>query len=462
MFSPLALSLSLSLGRRNCCTLFWFIIPEGFFALVTRHGAHEEYVDSTTGQKSPVWPCGLHFGPPWLKVSHLVTKQDIVVNAKIDGCPTKDNVTACIHLSIVLRVMGEDINSSKAGDNPQNVFKFVHELTPIGLQTQLYGALAASVRTLVRSLDHCTVLGLRQLKCSHLLEGIKHNVSLEAESNSVDAGEGIPVMDALKLRLNQQFTCQGIEILNVVIKEITLPIQIQHQLLHKTLISSQYDAHVMQHKQHMQSMLQEEEIKSLQKTHELEQQKLLKECEYDAMMANLKLETLQAENKKNIQSIETQTAIDVGYVIVENNMTLQRIADESKLETEKIRVQSKAYGDIELAKAESDVNVLLAKGELEVAKNVAKAENTIRQARSLVLSSILENSEDNNNMMMTFSPRNVMDLGMLLEGRGGGGGELLSCDQMRRGSQSLPDKRTLDRQRVLRIMAGSHLRDRRD
>eukprot|EP00585_Thalassiosira_rotula_P004909 CAMPEP_0196148994 /NCGR_PEP_ID=MMETSP0910-20130528/28843_1 /TAXON_ID=49265 /ORGANISM="Thalassiosira rotula, Strain GSO102" /LENGTH=83 /DNA_ID=CAMNT_0041411823 /DNA_START=73 /DNA_END=320 /DNA_ORIENTATION=- len=31
-----------------CCAfpLFWFTIPEGFYALVTRHGAHEEYVDS--------------------------------------------------------------------------------------------------------------------------------------------------------------------------------------------------------------------------------------------------------------------------------------------------------------------------------------------------------------------------------------------------------------------------------
>ena len=34
--------------------LFWFTIPEGFYALVTRHRAHDEYVDSK-GKKSPVW-----------------------------------------------------------------------------------------------------------------------------------------------------------------------------------------------------------------------------------------------------------------------------------------------------------------------------------------------------------------------------------------------------------------------
>lgn len=73
---------------------------------MTRHGAHEEYVDKRTGARSPVWPSGLHVGPPWLRVSHLVTKQSILFNTKIRGCKTKDNVTAFIETSIVLRVMG--------------------------------------------------------------------------------------------------------------------------------------------------------------------------------------------------------------------------------------------------------------------------------------------------------------------------------------------------------------------
>ena len=397
-----------------------------------------DYIDSTTGQASPVWPCGLHYGPPWLRVSHLVTKQDIVFNAKIDGCHTNDNVTVGIDLSIVLRVTGDE--------DPRNVVKFVHELTPLGLHAQLQGALETSMRTLVRSLDHTNVLGLRHVNnCSQL------EASSEAEPNvDVVADGGASAMDAMKFRLNQQFTTQGIEILNIVVKEITLPIQFQHQLLQKTLLSSRNDVHAMQHKQSMQSLLQEEEVKSLQQTHELEQQKLQKECEYDTMMANLKLHTLHAENARNIQSIETQMSIDVGLVTVENNLTVQRIADESKLETEKIRVQSKAHGEVELAKVESEVGVMLAKSEIQVTKNVAKAENTLRQARSLALATISEQHPENN-MIVSFSPRNVMDFGMLLGGGGGGGS--MPCAPTRRGTQSLPDTRTLDRQRVLTIMA---------
>ena len=410
---------------------------------MTRHGAHAEYIDSATGMASPVWPCGLHYGPPWLQVSHLVTKQDIVFNAKIDGCPTRDNVSACIDLSIVLRVMG--------GDNPQNVVKFVHEFTPMGLQMQLQAALATSVRTLVRSLDHSSIFGLRHLKSSQI----------EAESTG-EPNDGISVMDAMKVHLNQQFTTQGIEIRNIIVKEITLPAQIQHQLLQKTLISTQNNVQTMQHQQLMQSLLQEEEIKTLQQTHELEQTNLLRACEYDTTLAHLKLQTLQTENTRHVQSTEAQASIDVGLVTVENNMTMQRLVDENKLETEKIRILSKAHGCLELANVESDTRIMLAKSELEVAKNVVQAEKTLRQARSLALASISESYADGNTTIMALSPRNVMDLGMLLGGEVGGGGTLPCAagadhhPSRRRGAQSLPDKRTLDRLQVLAIMAERH------
>lgn len=272
-------------------------------------------------------------------------------------------------------------------------------------------------------------------------------------------------MDSMKLHLNQQFTLQGIEIRNIIVKKITLPAQIQHQLLQKTLISTQNNVQSMQHQQSMQSLLQEEEIKTLQQTHELEQRNLLRECEYDTTLAHLQLHTLQTENTRHIQSIEAQTSIDVGLVTVENNMTMQRLVDENKLETEKIRIQSKAHGTMELAKVESDTRIMLAKCELEVAKNVVQAEKTLRQARSLALASISESYADGNTTIMALSPRNVMDLGMLLGGEvGGGGGGTLPCAadgadhrlSRRRGAQSLPDKRTLDRLQVLAIMAERH------
>jgi len=398
-----------------CCAfpLFWFTIPEGFYALVTRHGAHEEYVDSK-GKKSPVWPSGLHLGPPWLKVSHLVTKQAILFNTKIKGCKTKDNVTAFIDVSIILRVMGDDPEVTP-GDDPKNVFKFVHEVTPVGLQAQLQDAQAEAVRTLARSVYHTEVFGLRNVSHSEL-EGVQEKLfSAEAMDRGgsataaagatattqeekdvvgdhdyydrLEAGfnveAGASVTEAMKMRLNRQFNKQGIEILDVVIKDILLPGEIQSQMSQKTMVISQNAMQRMQQKHAMQSLLQEEEIKTLNQTHELDKKELVKDGEYDAMMAQFNIDQLHALNERNIQSIETQMSIDVELVSVESNLTVQRIEDETRMETEKIREQSIADGEVDIAKTKAEIDVLLAEGELDVAKNIAKGEKAIFKAEGI-------------------------------------------------------------------------------
>ena len=53
----------------------WFSVPEGCYALVTKFG---QDLDHPSG--SPVWPAGFHFGPPWVKVQNLVSKQSKVEN----------------------------------------------------------------------------------------------------------------------------------------------------------------------------------------------------------------------------------------------------------------------------------------------------------------------------------------------------------------------------------------------
>ena len=95
--------------KRSCCNNFWFTIPDGFYGIVTRHGVQVDFEDML-GNRSCVWPSGLHIGvsvddtcntislftpsicltnlylfqqPPWLKVSHLVTKQNIVMTTSI-------------------------------------------------------------------------------------------------------------------------------------------------------------------------------------------------------------------------------------------------------------------------------------------------------------------------------------------------------------------------------------------
>ena len=382
-------------GKRLCCfPLFWFTIPEGFYALVTRHGAHEDYIDAE-GKKSPVWPSGLHLGPPWLKVSHLITKQAILFNTEIKGCKTKDNVTVMIDISLVLRVMGDEPNE-RPGDDPQNVYKFVHEVTPVGLQAQLKDAQAEAVRTLARSVYHTEVFGLRNV-CPSELEGVKEKLfsseammtgtsernedqkDMEGEHDYYDSLEadfnleaGATVTEAMKLRLNRQFNKQGIEILDVIIKDITLPELIQSQMSQKTMVISQNAMQRMQQKYDMLSLIQTEEIKTLNQTHEEQRKELEEDGKFELIKEDLQLQMVHAEGAHQITAIETQMSIDVELVKVETNLTIQRIEDTTKLETENIREQSIADSEIELAKARADVDMILANGELDVAKVASK------------------------------------------------------------------------------------------
>jgi regulator of protease activity HflC (stomatin/prohibitin superfamily) len=345
----------------------------------------------------------LHFGPPWLRVSHLVTRRAALSRHKIEGCLTKDGVSTTMDVSVVLRVMGDDPDATP-GDDPDNVRRFAHEVTPFGLHSLLRAALEAEARTLARSVRHADVLGLRNYVRSDGSEGASSaavasgakRVSFSAEvkgrggtaaarergggslkERDTNRDDGAPpvasMMDAMKAVLNRQFKELGVEILEVIIRDITLPDAVLSQMTHRTMIICDNNIERMQRKVAVQSMLHEEEIR-LKGACESDRAKLIAEGEYDATVARLGLDTLRAEGERDVQTIETQMHIDVELVKAENDLTVQRTEDETRLETERIRVQSESDAEALLAEAKNEVDAISAKGDLEVAKNVAKGE----------------------------------------------------------------------------------------
>uniref|UniRef100_A0A6U3VB99 Band 7 domain-containing protein n=3 Tax=Ditylum brightwellii TaxID=49249 RepID=A0A6U3VB99_9STRA len=417
-------SLVVAFPHRSCCgyQAFFFTIPEGFYALVTRHGARVDF------NGSPVWPSGLHFGPPWLKVSHLVTKQSMVFNTPVKGCKTKDNVTVAIDMGIVFRVMGD---ADKEGDDPENVYKFVHEVTAIGLQKQMYDAQAEAVRALARSVAHTEVFGLR--KTSHeelegiqnsLFSGSSHGATVPNEmsawetgveefkdeekladvSLSDDEGEkdlvgehdeldpieagfnvetGSSVTDAMMARLNRQFKPQGVEILDVFITEIKLPDEIQQQMSQKTMVISQNAEQRMQQKYDLLTLNQEEAIKTLKQSHDEIKMEALEDGKYAVLIENLKLKHNKAEGKRVINNIECQMSIDVGAVNAESDLTVQRIRDETHLETERVREEAKAKAGIIEVEAETQEMKTNAEAEFKCAELSAKGEKAIFHAEGV-------------------------------------------------------------------------------
>uniref|UniRef100_A0A7S2UGS3 Band 7 domain-containing protein n=1 Tax=Attheya septentrionalis TaxID=420275 RepID=A0A7S2UGS3_9STRA len=404
-------------GGGLCCSfpLFWFTVPEGFYALVARHGKQEKYSESTY-----VWPPGLHVGSPWLRVSHLVTKQIMVFNTPVRGCKTKDNVTVQIDVCVTLRVMGGD----HEGDDPENVYKFVHMVTAMGLQQQLTDAQAEAVRTLARSVTHTEVFGLRSVSPEELVgaqgplfsaggaplteimelanEGGpnfgrqdseltdkfgEEKRDLEGEHDAMDPIEagfntetGASVTDAMRDRLNRQFKPQGVEILDVIIQQITLPEEIEKQMSQKTMVISQNAEQRMQQKYDMLNLSQMEGIKTLKQSQSEAKMELLKDGEFDALQEKLKLQESMARGERSWREIDMQMHVDVDMINAESSLKVQRIQDETTLVVQKIKETSEANADIVRVNAFAEVEEIDAKAELSVAKHQAQADKALFKA----------------------------------------------------------------------------------
>ncbi|CAM9399882.1 unnamed protein product, partial [Pylaiella littoralis] len=128
----------------------FFTVPEGYYALVQRGGQFEDFRGSST------WPAGLHFGPPWMRVSYLVTKQSMVYHCNVKHCITRDNIPILVRATVVLRVMGD----AEKGEDPALVRKFVHEVGVRGLEAQLVNAVAEAIRVMARATLHKAVYAL--------------------------------------------------------------------------------------------------------------------------------------------------------------------------------------------------------------------------------------------------------------------------------------------------------------
>ena len=92
-------------------------IPEGMYALVQAHGRD---LDAPKG--GAVWSAGLHTASPWIKVSHLVTKQHIVFATPVKGCKTADDVTVEIDMTLVFRIMGDSVWKASRGIQEKKFF----------------------------------------------------------------------------------------------------------------------------------------------------------------------------------------------------------------------------------------------------------------------------------------------------------------------------------------------------
>merc|ERR1719469_764139 len=170
--------------------------------------------------------------------------------------------------------------------------------------------------------------------------------------NKLDTGTGSSIRDIMKARLNKQFMSQGVEIVDVIIKTITLQDNIQKQMSQNTNINTHHAEQRMQHEYDMLVLLQNEEVTTLEQEIDEKKREIFKDGELNCLIESLELAYEHAVANDVLKKISVQMRIDVDLIIAENGATIQRITDEAKLEIE--QVKGDAESDCSIARVEAD------------------------------------------------------------------------------------------------------------
>ncbi|MDP9313353.1 MAG: SPFH/Band 7/PHB domain protein [Chloroflexota bacterium] len=126
-------------------------VPEGVNALLARGGKHIGTVGA-----------GLHFVPPWVVVSHLVTRREVPYDAPVKEAPTKDNVRAAVDTSITFMVT--------------DPYRFVYGISATGFDQVFQAACQDALRSMVRLVTSDQVNDLARQETAGLRESLSADV----------------------------------------------------------------------------------------------------------------------------------------------------------------------------------------------------------------------------------------------------------------------------------------------
>ena len=189
---------------------------------------------------------------------------------------------------------------------------------------------------------------------------------LEANFNTETGAISTEIM---KSRLNHQFENQGIQILDVIIKNISLPKGIMSQMSEKTMVISRNAEQRMQQKSDMLTLLQKEELVTLQQS--LQEKKIESEKggDLEYLKETSELDYQKALGKSVLEKISNQRVIDINLIESENAATCHRINDVTRLEVGKLREESRLKAAMAKIEVKGDILNMNANSDLTCAQN---------------------------------------------------------------------------------------------
>ncbi|KDO30224.1 hypothetical protein SPRG_19782 [Saprolegnia parasitica CBS 223.65] len=385
-------------------------IPEGMYAIVQRYGKDLDF-EHPDGRRSPLWPAGFHMASIFTKVAYLVTKQNVVFNTPVKGCKTADNVTVHIDMCLVFRIMGDKAK----GEDPTLVKRFVYELGPQGLETQLRNAQEEAVRALARSVEHTEVYSLRDGTVKERMENslqtqpaapIDDLLCDEEETKAdetplpvkylqVEGSSDIPaakvlysVTEDIKHNLNMQFNPYGVEISSVAITNT--------QMEEKTTYQSAIKEQTMKQMSDMQLLQYKEAIGTTKLSKRMRRMEETESGHRQCAEIQKAIDVIKADTKLLEAQIKQEQSVRCAKIVADADLAIAKITAE----TEMIQTEIQAACDAEVMqvyaerdalqlKMKANVDRLRALGEARVQEILAEAEGAaatkLEQQRAFVL-----------------------------------------------------------------------------
>jgi regulator of protease activity HflC (stomatin/prohibitin superfamily) len=156
IYLPLALPIGLALVILGFYRSFIVRIPEGVNGLLTRAGRYYKTIGS-----------GTNVVPPWIPVSHLVTRREIPFDVPVLEAPTQDNVRANVDTLITFTI--------------SDPYKFVYSIAADDFDQVFQAACQDGLRKMVRQITSDQVVDLVR----HDVVDLREALSAEVEAYGV-------------------------------------------------------------------------------------------------------------------------------------------------------------------------------------------------------------------------------------------------------------------------------------
>ena len=199
-----------------------------------------------------------------------------------------------------------------------------------------------------------------RLMSSDCEEIIRFKIDDETENKSYFS-------ESMKTSLNEDFKALGVEIVDIILHDITFSDEIQSDMAEKTIQISNEKEKQAQNRYDLLTLMQKEEITTLKQTIEEEKVGLLKGGDYDKLIESLELRYENSQLQDTVEKIKAQTEIDVNLISAESEYTIQKIIFATKLETRKILEESKAESTVATVDAIGEARKVEANADMECA-----------------------------------------------------------------------------------------------